>query len=49
MIESRDIKLLGYENYGDDFNKSKDYLAGIPFANTQMDRMPRRSSRDGAR
>jgi len=34
-----DIKLLCYNNFGDDFNKFSE--PGDPFRNTQMDRMPK--------
>lgn len=39
LIESWDIKLVGYSNYGDAYAKSPRATPGDPFVDTRMDRM----------
>ncbi|OJW27634.1 MAG: hypothetical protein BGO49_23080 [Planctomycetales bacterium 71-10] len=40
LIESWDIKLVGYSNYGDAYARSPRAKPGDPFADTRMDQMP---------
>ncbi len=40
LIESWDVKMVGYSNYGDGYGQSARFTPGDPFADTRMDRMP---------